>query len=293
MRPENVLQTIRCTKTYIGRGDEGLRLGSTLAPALAVRLKSHWVPVEAPIRIVIADDHVLFREGLRLVLSTEPNLAVVGDAGDGEEAVERVLVLAPDILLLDLSMPRMPGLDVLPVLARRAPRASAVVLSATVRHAEMMDALAAGARGILQKTVTPMLVHQCIRAVMSGKFWVGHQRYDNASQAREALEPRAAKSQLHLTAREETVMARVAEGLSNLEIARRLQISEQTVKNHLQHIFDKVGVSSRLELAIYAMDRGSAGDLLLTDVQLHHVPSSCRPPLNGTFGPLLGHHVHT
>lgn len=246
-----------------------------------------------PIRIVIADDHVLFREGLRLLLSTDPGVAVVGDAGDGDEAVERVLMLAPDILLLDLFMPRMAGLDVLPVLARRAPDVRAVVLSASVSHADIMRALAAGARGILQKTATPMLVHQCIFAVMSGQFWIGQQRYDDARQARSALDHRSPNARVRLTAREETVMARVAEGLSNLENARRLQITEQTVKNHLQHIFDKVGVSSRLELAIYAMDRGSAGDLLLTDVQPHHAPSSYRPPLNSTFGPLLGHHVHT
>jgi len=209
-----------------------------------------------PIRIVIADDHPLVREGLRALLERQPAFAVVGEAGDGVEAVEQVKALKPDVLLLDLAMPRLHGLDVLKALNETVPEVKVVLLTAAIEREEAALALRAGARGLVLKESATQLLYKCIRAVMNGEFWVGHERIDDLLHTLREVErarshPPSPASRL--TRRELQVVAAVVDGASNKDIGKRFGLSGQTVKNHLSNIFDKLGVSNRLELALYAV----------------------------------------
>ena len=216
-----------------------------------------------PIRIVIADDHPIFREGLRRLLEIEPDFAVVGEACDGHEAVARVSALQPDVLLLDLAMPGASGLETLRRLAETRNTVHSVVLTASIDREDAVQALQLGARGVVLKAAATPLLFRCIRAVVAGEYWVGHERFQDLV---ESLR-RSASSQAGdrppaatLTRREHQVALAVLEGASNREIAQKLGVGEQTVKNHLSAIFDKLGVSSRLELALYAVHHRLAGD---------------------------------
>jgi len=211
---------------------------------------------DAPIRIVIADDHPLVREGLRTLLELQPGFTVVGEAGDGLEAVQMTKALRPDVLLLDLAMPRMNGLEVLKELTGTATEVRAVLLTATIEREETVRALRLGARGVVLKESATQMLYKCIRAVMAGEFWVGHERIADLMQTLRLIErepAREASPASLLTRRERQVIAAIVEGASNRNIATELRLSEQTVKNHLSHVFDKLGVSNRLELALYAV----------------------------------------
>jgi len=212
--------------------------------------------IQAPIRILIADDHPLVREGLRTLLQRQPGFAVAGEACDGVEAVQMAKDLEPDVLLLDLAMPRMNGLEVLKALADSATEVRTVLLTATIEREETVRALRLGARGIVLKESATQMLYKCIRAVMAGEFWVGHERIADLMQTLRQVE-RAPDSDAapasRLTGRERQVIAAIVEGASNKDIAKQLRLSEQTVKNHLSHVFDKLGVSNRLELALYAV----------------------------------------
>jgi len=209
-----------------------------------------------PIRIVIADDHPLVREGLRTLLELQPGFTVVGEAGDGLDAVRLTKDLRPDVLLLDLAMPRMNGLDVLKALADTAAEVRTVLLTAAIEREETVQALRFGARGVVLKESATQMLYKCIRAVMAGEFWVGHERIDDLLQALRRIErapAREASPASRLTRRELQVIAAVVEGGSNRDIGKAINISEQTVKNHLSNIYNKLGVSNRLELALYAV----------------------------------------
>ncbi len=207
------------------------------------------------IRIVIADDHPLVREGLRRLLELEPGFVVVGEAGDGPSAAQRTKDLRPDVLLLDLAMPRMNGLEVLEALAGAAPEVKTVLLTASIEREETIRALKLGASGVVLKESATQLLFNCIRAIMRGEFWVGHESVSDLVQTLRQGdgapedEPRPAS---RLTPRELQVIEAIVEGLGNKDIGARFGVSEQTVKNHLSSIFDKLGVSTRLELALYA-----------------------------------------
>lgn len=208
------------------------------------------------IRIVLADDHPLVRDGLRRLLETQPDFDVIGEAADGADAVRQAKALAPDVLLLDVAMPRMNGLEALGELAVATPEVRVVLLTAAIERDETIEALRLGARGVvLKETATPLL-YKCIRAVASGELWVGHERIADLvkSVCSPARTPTADdRPALRLTPRELEVVTAVAEGAANKDIAAALGVSEQTVKNHLSSIFDKLGVSTRLELALYAV----------------------------------------
>jgi DNA-binding NarL/FixJ family response regulator len=211
---------------------------------------------QAPIRIVIADDHPLVREGLRTLLELQQGFTVVGEAGDGFDAVQLTKDLRPDVLLLDLAMPRMNGLDVLKALADTATEVRTVLLTATIEREETVHALRLGARGVVLKESATQMLYKCIRAVMAGEFWVGHERIGDLMQTLRQIERAPAREPSpasRLTRRELQVISAVVEGGSNKDIAKALGLSEQTVKNHLSNIFDKLGVSNRLELALYAV----------------------------------------
>lgn len=215
-----------------------------------------------PIRIVIADDHPIFRDGLRRLLAVEPDFEVVGEAADGREAVERVVALRPDVLLLDLAMPGSGGLETLRELARGQAEVRSVILTASIEREDALEAVRLGARGVVLKTAATPLLYKCIRAVVAGEYWIGHERVQDLVTSLRAFtdsqsggRPPAAT----LTRREIQVALAVLDGASNREIAQKLGLGEQTVKNHLSNIFDKLGVSSRLELALYAVHHRLAG----------------------------------
>jgi DNA-binding NarL/FixJ family response regulator len=215
-----------------------------------------------PIRIVIADDHPIFRDGLRRLLAVEPDFEVVGEASDGRQALQCVRAQHPDVLLLDLAMPGVGGLETLRELRADTEAVRAVVLTASIDREDALEAVRLGARGIVLKAAATPLLYKCIRAVVAGEYWIGHERVQDLvaslrgfGDARSGERPPAAT----LTRRELQVALAVLDGASNREIAQKLGLGEQTVKNHLSSIFDKLGVSSRLELALYAVHHRLAG----------------------------------
>lgn len=210
-----------------------------------------------PVTIVIADDHPILRDGLMKLLDSEPDMRVLGAAGDADEAVRLVRDLSPDVLLLDLAMPKRSGLDVLRELAPGQDDVRVVILAASIDDAQMIEALELGARGVMLKESATDLLFKCIRTVVAGQYWVGREAVSELVQglrrARERRKERAA-SRFGLTDRQIDIVKAVVAGQNNREIAETLDISEDTVKQHLTSIFDKCGVSSRVELALFAVD---------------------------------------
>lgn len=208
-------------------------------------------------RILIADDHTIFRDGLRRLLESEPEFQVVGEAADGVEALQSVQQLKPDILLLDLAMPRMPGLETLRELATQGSPVKVILLTAQIEKRQIIEALQTGARGVIMKDAATQLLLKGIRTVMGGQFWVGREAVaDMVSYLRDkaAQQPPSPAKAYGLTKRELEILSTIVSGLSNKEIAQKFSLSEDTVKHHLTNIFDKVGVSSRLELALFAIN---------------------------------------
>lgn len=215
-----------------------------------------------PVRIVIADDHQMFRDGLRYLLEVEPGFVVVAEAADGLEAIQAVQRIEPDILLLDVAMPRMGGLEMLARLTGSATRT--ILLTAEIDPADLLRSMQLGARGVVLKESASRLLINGIHEVMSGRFLIGAGVADNLLDAVQQLAtPNTPK--FGLTSRELDVIGAIVAGESNRVIAERLAISQQTVKHHLSRVFEKTGVSSRLELAIFAIKHnlvlpGSAPD---------------------------------
>jgi len=208
------------------------------------------------VRIVIADDHPIFRDGLARLLEVEPDLKVIGAAADGADAVKLVDTLRPDLLLLDLAMPGMAGLAALRELRSRSAQAKVILLTAAIESAEIVSALQLGAHGIVLKESASELLFKSIRAVMAGRYWVGRKRVtDLAATLRElsAESPQIDRRHFGLTPRELEIVGVILGGYSNNDIAVTFSISEKTVKHHLTNIFDKLGVSNRLELALFAL----------------------------------------
>jgi DNA-binding NarL/FixJ family response regulator len=214
---------------------------------------------EAPaaVRIVIADDHRIFRAGLRSLLAAEPGFEVVGEAADGGEVVALVEKLRPDILLLDVAMPRMPGLEVLRALADSGAVVRTIVLTAAIDRTAFVRALQLGAWGVVTKEAATDLLFKSIRSVMAGQYWVGRDTVSDLVDALRAPETAAAEAgprqTFDLTARELEVLSAVVGGHTNKEIAQKFSLSEDTVKHHLSNIFDKVGASNRVELTLFAV----------------------------------------
>jgi len=210
------------------------------------------------VHIVVVDDHRIFRDGLCKLLGMEPDFRVVGETGDGEHALELVRELHPDILLLDLAM-HPDGLEVLRKFADQPTNSTRpILLTAAISNPQIVEALRLGVRGVMLKEAATAVLIKCIRSVASGQYWIGNEAVaDLVKLVREITAPMPKRNcpKNGLTPRELQVIATIVAGYSNKEIAQKFTISEDTVKHHLTNIFDKLGVSSRLELATYAISQ--------------------------------------
>ena len=209
------------------------------------------------IRVVICDDHALFRRGLAMVLSEEEGIAVVGEAEDGEAAVAAAEELAPDVILMDVRMPKLSGIEATKAIAERAPATRIVMLTVSDEEEDLYEAVKAGAAGYLLKEISIEEVAGAVRSVVGGESLITPSmaaklltEFSNLSKRAEAKQgvptPR-------LTGRELEVLRLVAQGMSNKEIASELYISENTVKNHVRNILEKLHLHSRMEAVVYAV----------------------------------------
>lgn len=206
-------------------------------------------------KILIVDDHPVFRSGLRRLLESEPDFVVVGEASDGVAAVKLARELSPHVMMLDLAIPGGPGLEVLQEIRSLSPPICAVVLTAAIEKSDIARALQLGARGIVLKDSSAEQIIDSIRTVLKGQYWVDRETVSDLVQLLQRLMPRRVPDRMNfgLSPREMEVVAAITAGYSNREIAQRLGLSEQTVKHHVTNIFDKLGLSNRMELVLFAI----------------------------------------
>ncbi len=205
------------------------------------------------IQIVVADDHAVLRESLAALLATQPGFEVSGKAGNGTEALRLVQEKHPHVLLLDLFMPEESGFDVLRVLDREGSRVAAVVLTGSDSHSDYLQVVRLGARGLVLKGDDLEHLFSAIRAVAGGELWFPPEIAQQVLTAMAGETTQQPTSIQRLSERERQIASLVASGLRNRDIAEQLKISENTVKRHLQSIFDKTGARDRLELAVMAL----------------------------------------
>ena len=203
------------------------------------------------ITVLIADDHPVVRQGLRVLLSLHPDIEVVGEAGDGAEAVELAAAVAPDVILLDLKLPGLDGLGVLAELRDRNLPARVLVLTSVADSASVTVAMRGGAAGFLYKDVDPDALVRAVRSVHDGHTVLAPEAAGTLVRSRNR--PTAVGGLDALTAREREVLAQIAEGRSNREIARLLNMSEKTVKTHVSSVLAKLGVADRTQAALHAV----------------------------------------
>ncbi len=216
---------------------------------------------DAPIRILVVDDHTLFRRGLTALLSREAQFQVVGDAADAGEAQRRAQALQPDLILLDNHLPGVNGVDALPALREAAPAARVLMLTISEDERDLAAALRGGACGYLLKTMEGDALAAAIRRAMRGENVIADDMTGKlvaAFQAAAAPPPEAAPPAPGeaLSPREREIVRLIARGASNKEIGRELGIAETTVKIHVQHLLRKLGLNSRVQAAVYASEHG-------------------------------------
>lgn len=216
------------------------------------------------IRVVLGDDHPIVRDGLKKLLLLEEDIAVVGEACDGREVVRVIEEKRPDVVVLDLRMPHMDGLAALQAIQQLEIRPKVIILTASEDKNEFVQAMKLGCSGIVLKQTAPELIVKSIRKVHAGEIWLDS--ITTAAVMKQFAEPgdvigahppsTKSRERSPLSQREREIVSLVAQGYKNREMAEKMFISEQTVKNHLHNIFDKLGVSDRLELALYAIHKG-------------------------------------
>jgi len=214
------------------------------------------------IRVLIADDQALVRSGFRLILQTRPDLEVVGEAADGEQAVRLAHELDPDVILLDIRMPRLDGIEATRTIVASGSRARILVLTTFDLDEYVYGAIRAGASGFLLKDVRPAELIDAIRLVARGNALLGPtliQRLLTRFGEPSPPEPAPARLPATLTERERETLRLLADGLSNAEIARTLVVSETTVKTHVSNLLRKLGVRDRVQAVIVAYDAGIVG----------------------------------
>ncbi|WP_052848399.1 response regulator [Streptomyces avicenniae] len=210
-----------------------------------------------PIRVLVVDDHELFRRGLEIVLAHEEDIRVVGEAGDGAEAVEKAADLLPDVVLMDVRMPRRGGIEACTAIKEVAPSARIIMLTISDEEADLYDAIKAGATGYLLKEISTDEVTAAIRAVADGQSQISPSMAAKLLTEFKSMIQRTDDRRLlpapKLTDRELEVLKLVATGKNNRDIAKDLFISENTVKNHVRNILEKLQLHSRMEAVVYAM----------------------------------------
>ena len=212
-----------------------------------------------PIRVLIVDDHAVVREGLRTFLQLQDGIEVVGEAGDGESAVRQATALAPDVILMDLVMPRLDGIGAMCELRRRNSASRVIVLTSFLDDERLMPALSAGAAGYLLKDVEPAELARAVRSACADEALIDPTVAARLLHQLSAPPGPAADGIEHLTRREREVLDLIALGHANKRIALELQISEKTVKAHVGRVLAKLGVSDRTQAAVLAVQRGLAG----------------------------------
>ncbi len=214
-------------------------------------------------RVVIVDDHTLFREGLRTILEMEDDIEVVADAENAEDIVELVWQTKPDVLLLDIRMPQGSGLDAVPAVLRISPRTQVLVLTASDEKEEHVRAFRLGAKGVVLKDSARQTLMQAIHTVCAGQVWVDARMTGTLVEELAQLGPDSSavvtRDENGLTEREREIVRLVATGQKNREVGATLSISERTVKTHLTNIFQKLGVRDRVALVMYALRHGLTG----------------------------------
>ncbi len=209
------------------------------------------------IRILCADDHAVVREGLRALIETEPGMVLVGEAGDGREAVEKARALNPDVVLLDLVMPSMSGIEAIGEIKRAVPSARILVLTSFAEDDKVFPAIKAGAHGYLLKDTSPQELLRAIRDVDRGQPSM-HPTIARKLMLELQQPSTLPRTEAPLTERELEVLNLVAQGLTNQEIADRLFVSERTVRTHVSNILSKLHLANRTQAALYALRKGLA-----------------------------------
>jgi two-component system NarL family response regulator len=208
------------------------------------------------IRVLIVDDHTLFRKGVRKMLEAEADMEVAGEAGTGREALEKARKLMPDVVLMDITMPEMDGIEATRSLCREMPHAGVVFVTMFEDDESVIKGLQAGGRGYILKDSDPQTMLRAIRAVASGESLLGSSVALKVMRQFSALDKNRSSLLGELTARELEVLQAIAEGRSNKEIAGKLAISEKTVKNHINNIFSKLHLFDRTQAVLFAIRKG-------------------------------------
>ncbi|MBI4986314.1 MAG: response regulator transcription factor [Rhodocyclales bacterium] len=216
--------------------------------------------MERKIRVLLVDDHTLFRSGIKVLLQRQPDFEVVGEAGDGLEGVKRAKSLQPDVVLLDLHMPGISGREAVQLIVEEAPASRVVMLTVSEDADDLLDTLRAGAQGYLLKNIDADFLIDAVRRAADGEAVMSAQMtaklMQNVRGAAKAPAAPVAADHDKLSPREREILTFLAKGASNKEIARSLDLAESTVKIHLQGILKKLGMTSRVQAAVYAVEHG-------------------------------------
>jgi DNA-binding NarL/FixJ family response regulator len=222
-----------------------------------VAKKSEGTTERQVLRVLIVDDHALFRRGLQMVLQQEEDIEVVGEAADGAEAIEQAVELMPDVVLMDVRMPKRSGIEATQQIRDSLPHAKILMLTISDEEQDLYEAIKAGASGYLLKEISIEEVADAIRSVWAGQSRISPSMASKLLSEFAAMSKRADERQQvpapRLTEREMEVLRLVAQGLNNRDIAAQLFISENTVKNHIRNILEKLHLHSRMEAVVYAV----------------------------------------